>query len=84
MNLGPAEDLAIRSNLNTYPTDAAKVNQAISSGQWDLDLLSFRDAKGFPAVDFLLFQNDLNATWAALVQDADAATRRAFFKGSSR
>lgn len=51
---GPAETVILRSNLNTFPTDTSQINTHISSGTWDLNSASSLDAKGFPAIDFLI------------------------------
>ena len=52
---GPSESEIIRSNFNTYPTDTTQVTNNIASGNYNLGILSNLDAKGFPAIDFLLF-----------------------------
>lgn len=67
---GPAKDQAIRALVNTYPTDTAKVMQHLKAGGFDLDQLSMGDARGFPALDFLLFGQSLQAT-EALFQGAN-------------
>ncbi len=57
---GPAAQIALRNELNIYPTDTAEIEANINSGNYDLDALSSNDQKGFPAVDYLLF-NDSDA-----------------------
>ena len=52
---GPAEDEAMRANLNTYPTDSAQIENNISSGSYDLNSFTTAEEKGFPALDLLLF-----------------------------
>ena len=52
--IGPAEQDGLRLNINTYPTDVALVEQYVASGTYDFTLPSNRDAKGFPALDYLL------------------------------
>ncbi len=52
---GPAADVALRTYLNTFPTDTALINSNISAGGYNLDAASNIDATGFPAMDFLLF-----------------------------
>lgn len=58
--IGPAETSGLRLNINTYPTDVNLVQQFISTGDYDLDLPSNRDTKGFPSLDYLLngLEND--------------------------
>ncbi|MGB3149450.1 MAG: imelysin family protein [Maribacter sp.] len=63
--IGPAETVGLRLNLNIYPTDPQKIDAHLSSGTYDLSLSSNRDAKGFPALDYLI--NGLETTDAAIV-----------------
>ncbi|MEM1258869.1 MAG: imelysin family protein [Bacteroidota bacterium] len=51
---GPAEDNGLRLNINTYPTDVELITDNIENTTYNLDLPSNRDAKGFPALDYLL------------------------------
>lgn len=60
--IGPAEQLDFRLNLNTFPTDANEIETNISSGSYDLSLISNRNAKGFPALDYLLFGTGSTST----------------------
>lgn len=57
---GPAETSLIRANCNTFPTDTTQINLNVSSGNYDLSLVSNIDAKGFPAIEFLLFGNNIS------------------------
>lgn len=52
--IGPAESADLRFSMNTYPTDTAKIEGHMASGTYDLSLSSNRDAKGFPALDYLI------------------------------
>lgn len=52
--VGPAESIDFRFNMNIYPTDADKIEGHIQSGVYDLALPSNRSAKGFPALDYLI------------------------------
>ncbi|QLG46297.1 imelysin family protein [Costertonia aggregata] len=63
--IGPAENVGFRLNMNIYPTDADKIESHIASGTYDLSLSSNRDAKGFPALDYLI--NGLGETDDAIV-----------------
>jgi hypothetical protein len=54
-DFGPAETTALKSSVNIYKTDTAKINASISSGSYNLDQLSMKSSKGFPALDYLLF-----------------------------
>jgi hypothetical protein len=62
---GPSESELVRSNFNTYPTDTLQINANIANGSYDLNTTDNIDAKGFPAVDFLLF--GLNTSDTAVV-----------------
>ncbi len=57
---GPAETISLRSALNTYPTDTTKIHDNILTGIWDFNQAAQLAAKGFPALDFLLFGLDSN------------------------
>ncbi|WP_136467408.1 imelysin family protein [Flagellimonas onchidii] len=68
--IGPAESVGYRLNVNTYPTDIEVIESNISSGTYDLSLPSNRDTKGFPALDYLLNgleenDTDLVARWSS-------------------
>ena len=52
--IGPAESIGYRLNMNTYPTDTPLVDNHIATGTYDLSLPSNRDTKGFSALDYLL------------------------------
>jgi hypothetical protein len=52
--VGPAESVGLRLNMNIYPTDISLLESNIDSGNYNLSLPSNRDAKGFPAIDYLL------------------------------
>lgn len=63
--IGPAETVGFRLNMNIYPADNDKMDGFISSGGYDLALASNRDAKGFPALDYLI--NGLGDTDQAIL-----------------
>jgi uncharacterized protein len=54
---GPAEAEQIRINLNVFPTDTLQINTNIISNTYDLNAANNIDAKGFPAIDYLLFSD---------------------------
>ncbi|ALD21293.1 imelysin family protein [Hymenobacter sp. DG25A] len=58
---GPAEQQMLRTSLNIYPTTTSTVESNISSGTYDLEASANLSAKGFPAVDYLLY-SDASAT----------------------
>ncbi len=53
-NFGKADEIHLVSSSNTYPTDAAGIESNISTGTYNLSLLSQYVKQGFPAVDYLL------------------------------
>ncbi|MFT6934238.1 MAG: hypothetical protein ACJAUQ_000623 [Maribacter sp.] len=75
--IGPAESLGLRLNMNIYPTDSEKITGYIASGTYDLSLSSNRDAKGFPALDY--FINGIGADDAAIVAKYNDADKDATF-----
>ncbi|MBZ9730136.1 imelysin family protein [Salegentibacter sp. JZCK2] len=52
--IGEAEAVNYRANLNTYPLDAEGVEEKISADEYNLELPSSYDEQGFPALDYLL------------------------------
>lgn len=52
--IGPAENVGLRLNINIYPTNTQKIDDFVVSGNYDLTLSSNRDAKGFAALDYLI------------------------------
>ncbi len=52
---GPAETVGLRLNVNIFPANVTTIETNIASGSYDLALSSNRAAKGFPALDYLLF-----------------------------
>ncbi len=77
---GPAEQELIRANLNTFPTDVSQINANLGAGTYDLGTASNLDAKGFPALDYLLFGlgADADAVVGQYTTDADAARRKKY------
>lgn len=73
--IGPAETVGLRLNLNIYPTDPEKIGIFIASRTYDLRLASNRDAKGFPALDYLI--NGFGEDDAAIVAKFNGAGKDA-------
>ena len=78
--LGPAEQELLRANLNTFPTDVKQINANIGAGTYDLGTASNLDAKGFPALDYLVFGlgTDATAIVGQYTTDANAARRKKY------
>ncbi|RTZ02268.1 iron-regulated protein A precursor [Flavobacterium bomense] len=64
-NLGKAEEINLNMASNTYPTNTIGIESNISSGTYNLELLSQFDKQGFPALDYLV--NGLGANDASIV-----------------
>ncbi|MBC5994912.1 imelysin family protein [Pontibacter cellulosilyticus] len=78
---GPADDQMLRSNLNIYPTNASKIESNVSAGSYDLQAAANIDAKGFPALDYLLYGKPTDAEVTALyTSDANAAKRKKYLQ----
>lgn len=62
--MGPADADILRASVNTFPCDTAQIMSKIKAGDYDLSAAADIDAKGFPALDFLLFEigNDTKNT----------------------
>ncbi len=75
--IGPAETVGLRLNMNIYPTDNQKIDSYIASGSYDLSLPSNRNAKGFPAIDYLI--NGLGADDIAIVDKYNGTEKDAIF-----
>ncbi|MDB5136945.1 MAG: Peptidase Imelysin [Mucilaginibacter sp.] len=53
--IGPAAQIQLRVNTNTFPADINQINSNIATSTYNPGLLSNLAAKGFPALDYLLF-----------------------------
>ncbi|WP_276167640.1 imelysin family protein [Zobellia alginiliquefaciens] len=71
--IGPAETVGLRLNINIYPSDSDKIDGFISSGTYDLTLSSNRNAKGFPALDYII--NGLGETDEAILEKYNGAEK---------
>jgi predicted lipoprotein len=77
---GPADQALLGKNVNIFPTSVVKINNNIDVGGYNLDQLSNLDAKGFPAMDYMLFGTAANSDEILLkyTTDADAGKRKAY------
>lgn len=55
---GPAENLQLRAALNSFPLFVQRLEDGVSSGTYDLETPAYGFARGFPALDYLLFHTD--------------------------
>lgn len=75
---GPADEQLLRSNLNIYPTTTSQVENNISSGSYNLQTTANMSAKGFPALDYLLYGQASDA--ATVDQFTASANRRKYLQ----
>lgn len=54
-DFGPAFDQTLRAQVNTFPTDNFSIENNVNNGTIQLESISNRNKKGFPAIDYLLF-----------------------------
>lgn len=73
---GPAREALMAENLNSFPTNGERIEESISSGDYNLNSVSMLSAKGLPALDYLLYSE---ASSVAMLDEGEA-DRRAFVK----
>ncbi|HYF02483.1 MAG TPA: imelysin family protein, partial [Patescibacteria group bacterium] len=82
--IGHSADLALRANVNTFPTDVTAITANINSGNYNLGTASNLKAKGFPALDYLLYGAGTEDEVLKLyTTDVDAAKRTNYLKAIS-
>src|SRR6201996_7095510 len=83
--IGPAAQIELRVNTNTYPADVNQINSNITSSTYNAGLLANLAAKGFPALDYLLFGigADNKAILAQYTTGANAAYRKTYLAALS-
>ena len=52
---GPAADINLRLTVNTFPADTARIQALFETQDYDLSLANNSAAKGFPALDYVLY-----------------------------
>jgi predicted lipoprotein len=57
---GPAMQVSLRMSVNTFPTDSVQIKSNITSGSYNLEAANNIDARGFPALDYLLHKRNGN------------------------
>jgi predicted lipoprotein len=65
-------------NLNAFVTDTVQINSNVSSGVYDLNTANNIQAKGFPAIDYLLYSRSNNEIINLFTVDASAANRKQY------
>jgi uncharacterized protein len=77
---GPADTELLRANANTFPCDTTQVKSKIAAGDFNLSTVADIDAKGFPAIDFLLYGSKQNnqAVLAFFTSSSNAANAKSY------
>ena len=72
--IGPAEEIGYRLQMNTYPADRELIESNIISSSYNFELPSTRDTKGFAALDYILNGINSNDTelLSTLTQNQDS------------
>jgi predicted lipoprotein len=70
------------ANLNLFPTNATTIESNVSTGNNNINAFANASAKGFPALDYLLFGTGAN-TLTDYTTDALAANRKAYLTAVS-
>jgi len=80
-NFGPAEEVFLRSSLNNFPANEQEIETKVQEGQFSFDDPSAFD-KGFPAIDFLLYEGqDDQAVVDRFVSGDKAGNYRQYLMG---
>lgn len=79
---GPAETEELRSYMNNFPVFVTRLNDAISSGNYDLKTETYSYTRGFPTLDYLLYgiansDNDIVDLYSTA---SDANNRKQYLK----
>lgn len=68
----------MRNMLNSFPVDTVQVKANVLSGSYNLNAVNNLKAKGFPAVDFLLYSQSEQDVVNTFSTDVDAAKRKQY------
>lgn len=79
---GPAEEAELRTYCNNFPANIVRIGTGVTTGTYDLSTPAFSFARGFPALDYLLFGDNKTATEVTnwYTSDANAANRQQYLK----
>ena len=75
---GPAETNDLRNQIGNFPAYIDPIDEAISSGTFDINTPDYAFARGFAAMDYILFGlnvTDLNADATLVENEMPARTR---------
>ncbi len=68
----------LRTALNSFPADTAQMKSNILSGSYDFNTVNNLRAKGFPAIDYLLFATSAQEVVSLFTTDANAPNRKQY------
>lgn len=77
-DFGPAIDLDLRAKLNSFPVNENLVDQLVANGVPASYTFTFD--QGFPALDYLLFNGDLQTVAARFTDTPENANRRTYLR----
>ncbi len=85
LQFGPAETVALRGVLNTYPTNTDQINANITSGTYTLGSIENIAAGGFPALGYLLYGDGITSEdlVALYTSDANATNRLKYLEDNN-
>ncbi|MFT5600263.1 MAG: putative lipoprotein [Flavobacteriales bacterium] len=71
LEFGPASSVALRAQSNIYPINVTLINDNISNGITNVGSVANYTAKGFQAVDFLIFSEPTSANEVSYLSQTD-------------
>ena len=74
--IGKAESIRLRNNINIYPADVAGIEENIELENYNLELPSQIDRQGFPAIEYLLYGMNSNIDEILSKYKNDTGTRK--------
>lgn len=79
-NFGPADNLVFNPAVNSFPISKITIDDNISSGSYDLSAVSSNTAKGFAALDYVLYGLNPDPVYVVEQFDSDdeASSRRQY------
>lgn len=77
---GPAENEYFRTNFNIFPCDTLQINNKIANADYTFAAASDLDAKGLPALDYLLYgsNQDNNLVLVKFTTDVNASNAKTY------
>ena len=78
-SFGPAQRMALRDNMNTFPTDTSGIKERIRNGNKSWGPYD-NATKGFPALGYLLFEPSSASATVSTYQGKAGAKRAAYLK----